>query len=778
MTAARAGGRDRPPGTAYAVIALSAGAVLLYEIAVTRLLSVVVWYHFAFLSVSLAMLGLGAPGVWYALRPPRGASYGPLLLAAGVAVPVSIISIVHPPGTPPGGTIFAFALAILIPLLLLGAAVCRLLIEARGRRIGRMYAADLLGATLGACLVVPLLDVIPTPELLAAIGFLPLLAAFLADRGSRPGACALAAGLAVTLIWGEPYRLLYNKKYSESGLGALYEKWTPVARLTVFPGIMWSRDAGLKFGWGLGTRFPGGSIDQLWIDQDGSAGTPITRYTGDARELDHLFYDVTSVGFQLRPPSSVCIVGAGGGRDILAALTAGARHVDAVELNRHMIDIVSDVFGDYSSDPYHMPGVTAVASEGRSFLARTENRYDLIQVSLIDSWAATTAGAYALSENYLYTVESFRLFLARLTDSGMVSISRWTSGQHQLEGARLALLAARALSSAGLAAPLDHLAVVQGGQVATALLSAEPFPGPLLDRLDAVAEERGFQRLWPHAAGDVEPLIAHMLIDGPGVLARMGFHLAPPTDETPFFFQSVRALSRVDRALLDRFSVNEEAAVLPRFLILAVTILALALFFSPFLLARRLERGPWFWRGSGYFLAIGLGFMLIEIPLLQKFILYLGHPSYAAPVVLGTLLLGSGAGSFLAGGVAPATLARWRLAVPGAAALACLALPAVFASTLGWSFAGRLGVSFSLMAPLGFLLGFAFPAGMIRFGDASRAWYWALNGAGSVLANVAALAFAAYVGLTQVIWTGVVCYLAACLAMPGGRPPHDGGGPI
>lgn len=779
MVGAAAVGRDRSGGRAYLVMALAAGAVLLYEIAITRLLSVVLWYHFAFLSVSLAMLGLGVPGVWYALRPPRDSSLGPVLAAAGAAIPASIVWIVHPvgpPGTSRGVTILAFALAILIPFLLLGGAVCRLLIAARGRRIGRMYAADLAGATLGACLVVPLLDAIPTPKLLAAIGFLPLLAAFLADRRRRFVPCVLAAAVAVTLYWGEPYRLRYNKSYGESGLGVLYEKWTPVARLTVFPGIMWSRDAGVKFGWGLGSRFRGGAIDQLWVDQDGSAGTPITRFAGDLGQLDHLFYDVTSVAFQLRPPRTVCIVGAGGGRDILTALEAGARNVDAVELNRHMIDVVSDVFGDYSSDPYHLPGVVAVASEGRSFLTRTKRRYGLIQIALIDSWAATTAGAYALSENYLYTVEAFRLFLARLTDTGMVSVSRWTSGRHQLEGARLALLARQALASAGLEEPLGHLAVVRGGQVATALLSVEPFSGTLLARLDAVAKERGFVRLWPPVPGSPEPLVAHVLTAGPGALTRMGFHLAPPTDETPFFFQNVRALSRVDRALLDRFSVNERAAVLPRFLVLAISVLTLALFFSPFLLAGRIERGQGFWRGSGYFLAIGLGFMLIEIPLLQKFILYVGHPSYATPVVLGTLLCGSGVGSFVAGAVSPATLSRWRLAVPGAAALECWALPAVFASTLGWSFAARVGVSLGLVAPLGFVLGFAFPTGMIRFGDTNRAWYWALNGAASVLANVAALALAAYVGLTHVIWAGVACYLAACLALPVTDPIEPLGG--
>ena len=277
---------------------------------------------------------------------------------------------------------------------------------------------------------------------------------------------------------------------------------------------------------------------------------------------------------------------------------------------------------------------------------------------------------------------------------------------------------------------------------------------------------RGVASCWPVAEGvEEDSLIAHVLKEGAGSLVGMGLYLEPPTDDMPFFFQNVRPFSAYDRELLERFSVNERAAVLPRILVLSLGGLTLLLFFAPFLAVRRVGRGPFFWRGSVYFVAIGLGFMLVEIPLIQKFILYLGHPSYATTVVLSVILLGAGVGSFLAGRYGPSRIGRLRFLAAVAALVVSFLLPSVFSLTLGWGFAARVAVSVLLVGPLGVVLGFAFPWGLMFFGDETKAWFWALNGAASVLASVAVLALAAYVGLTQVIWIGAVCYVVAALCL-------------
>jgi hypothetical protein len=765
------------------VIALISFAVIVFEIGITRLLSVVLWYHFAFLAISLAMLALGAPGVWFSQREPRPGLLRGCMLGGSLAIPTSI-SLVAKIGEwspvvaatlnswglelePSHLRVGLTAVILLVPFLFMGAAVCQILMRAPGSQIGRVYAADLGGAALGAAAIVPLLHWIPTPPLLAGLGLLTLAAAVIIAPSRRVVPLAMAAVIAASLVWGAPYQVEVSKSYPEAIFDRVYEKWTPTARLTVFRRVFWEGKKGVAFGWGMGSRYEPKKLEQLWIEQDGSAGTPITRYSGKDAEIEHLFFDVTSVGYQLRKPERVCIIGAGGGRDILTALRSGARNVDAVELNPAMIDIATRVYGDFSGEVYSLPGVRSINREGRNHLTRTPERYDLIQISLIDSWAATSAGAYALSENYLYTLESMQLYWSRLTDHGIVSISRWMQGDMQMEGVRLALLAADALERKGIETPLDHVAILQGGYVATLLMSRDPFEPEALARLDAISAERGFTRHWPPGPGaPVESLVIDVLTAGPAKLEDRGLFLDPPTDDRPFFFQSVRAFGSVEEGLMDEISVNDDAGRLPRFLISTVLVLTLLLFFSPFLFFRRQQRSPGFWRSCGYFLSIGVAFMLVEIPFIQRFILYLGHPSYATTVVLSTLLLGSGIGSALASRIDSTLLFRLRWLLPLAVALVNLAAAPFIDFTIGWTLAARVTASILAMGPLGFFMGFAFPTGMMGAGESDRAWFWALNGAASVLASASCVALAAYIGFSGIVWLGVAGYAGACMLIP------------
>ncbi|MGZ3477376.1 MAG: hypothetical protein ACXVCJ_22955, partial [Polyangiales bacterium] len=381
---------EEPSRAHHVAIALVSCAVLLFEVLVTRVLSVVLWYHFVFLSISLAMLGLGAPGVWFALRGGDEESQRRVLrrslLLGGALIPLSVFAIVKI------GPVFREAMTfwvivVLAPMLALGAAVVALLLSARGKAIGRMYGADLLGATLGTLLVFPLLSGLPTPQVVASLGLLPLVAVVLIDRSARKVALGIGVAIVASVAYGGPYRLRFTKMYVES-TAPLYERWTPTARLAIFPSSFVLRDQGAAFGWGMGAKWQPKPLEQLWLEQDGSAGTPITKWDGTAA-LPHLMFDVTSAGYQVRHPEKVCIIGAGGGRDILTAIKSGATHIDAVELNPYTIEAVSKDFGAYSGDPYHRANVRAFAMEGRTFLSRVQRDYDVLQISLIDTWAAT-----------------------------------------------------------------------------------------------------------------------------------------------------------------------------------------------------------------------------------------------------------------------------------------------------------------------------------------------------------------------------------------------------
>lgn len=746
---------------AHLAIALASATVLLFEVLVTRVLSVVLWYHFVFLSVSLAMLGLGAPGVWFSIKPPGPRTVTRALLLAGVAIPLSVLCIANV------GPLFREAmtfwvLVVLLPVLPLGAAVCALLLSARGRAIGWMYGADLLGATAGAALVVPLLYGLSTPHVVAGLGLLPLVAALVVDRSVFRVAGGIAVSLIATIALGSPYRIRYTKSYVES-VAPLYEKWTPTARLAIFPSAFVLRDQGSAFGWGMGTAWSAQPFDQLWLEQDGSAGTPITKWDGFA-PLPHLMFDVTSAAYQVQRPERVCILGAGGGRDVLTAIKAGAVHIDAVELNPFTIDAVSGPFGAYSGDPYHRAGVRAVASEGRAFLTRSYGLYDVLQISLIDTWAATAAGAFALSENGLYTLEAFRLYLRRLSPDGVLSISRWAGGARQLEITRLALLARAALQAEGSADPTRHLVLLTAGEVGNLLTFKQPVDGKTLRALDAVSRDKGFVRRWPlHQGERPTQMVQGALISGDAPLRSAGFDLAPPTDDRPFFFQTINIRHMPDAKLLSGASANEQAVLQLRRLVLIVASLTLVLFFLPFALRGRLHRGPAFVSGSAYFAAIGLAFMFVELPLIQRFTPFLGHPSRATTVVLATMLLGAGLGS-----MAAARIARPRLALvvlPLMVALLNLVLPRAVSEAAGFGLLARVLVTIALIAPCAVAMGFAFPLGMTAFGEENRAWFWAVNGAVSVLASVSSLAVSMAFGFTRVLWIGAACYAVAALLL-------------
>jgi hypothetical protein len=344
----------------------------------------------------------------------------------------------------------------------------------------------------------------------------------------------------------------------------------------------------------------------------------------------------------------------------------------------------------------------------------------------------------------------------------MASLSRWVKGEQQMESARLVLLAEEALKREGVSNPRAHLAFVSSSWVGTLLVSKEPFVGSLLDRLDRTSLIRGFLIHWPtRSRAPVRSLVTQVLTDGPQDLETRGFQLEPPTDERPFFFQTAR-LFRWRGAEL---GFNEHSVSILRILLLILTALAAALFFLPFVLSGKLERHERFWSGSSYFACIGLGFMLVELPWIQKTILYLGHPSYAAATVIGSMLLGAGLGSMSAARFETAKVAKYALLLPCTLAVINLMLTPVFSSTIGYPFGVRVLSCAAMMLPAGWLMGFAFPTGMLYFGDGNKAWFWAMNGSFSVLASALSLALAMELGFVAVGFSGVGFYLAAVVLL-------------
>lgn len=770
----------------FAAIFLVSAALIVFQIALTRILSVVAWYHFAFLTISMVMLGLGAPGVWLAssARPQRWLQ--PMLLLSGLAIPASVVALLRWGAAAREASPLLLIAFVLPATLALGAVVCLLLMRASGPSISRMYGVDLVGACLGALLVIPLLHVVPTPTLVVGCGLLPLVALAL-----RPGPFRVAAGgLALALLALPQTGLLQVTRskgyYDERQWPPIFEKWSPTARLAVFDVSPETRAQRGGFTWGRGSRAPDQEhLREYWLEQDGSAGTPITHFDGDFSKIEHFLYDVTTLGYQLRPRQSATIIGAGGGRDILSALMSGVSDVEAIELNRHTIGALSGPFGEFSGNVYHRPGVHAHAAEGRSFLTASRRKYDLIQISLIDSWAASAAGAFALAENNLYTIEAFELYSSRLSENGVLSTSRWLR-----EMPRLIILARAALEKMRVPAPERHLMLASAGHVGTLLLSQRPFEPSDIQRFAEVCAERGFSRVYPPSPNeDVEPRLRDLIQGDYGFLAELGLSTRPPVDDSPYFFQTVSPFASSAELSPESKKAtglwfNLESTKLLHDTMWWVTGLAILLFFLPFVrlgeaylwqrLGRRPARGAAtarphsllaFARASLYFAAIGAGFMLQESMLMQRFVLYLGHPSYAATVILASLLLGMGVGSALSARVGLARLQRFGILIPLLLVAAVALTRPLFQASLALPLALRIVLSCLLLGPLGAALGLFFPLGMLRFGDTYKPWYWAINGAFGVVASVLSLALSMQFGFTLVGYASAAMYVAAWLCL-------------
>lgn len=776
--------QDQEPGATsrrhLLAIAIASFAVLFFQIAATRVLSVVLWYHWAFLSISLAMLGLGAPGVWFALRPPSPRLLPRMLLLGGLTMPLAIAAVIRIGSSAGEWSAVACMGCLLVPLLLLGSAVCMLLMQARGTSVGRVYGSDLVGASVAAAAVMPLLSLLPTPEAIALTGLLPIGAAWLVGSGRVP--VLVATGVVVAIVaLGAPLRIGSTKGADERAIVPDHVVWTPTARLSFFDMRKTFKKDVPGWMWGWGTKAQAVTVEQVFMEQDSQAGTPISKFDGDTQdmsEFEFLMFDVTSVGYQIHDPRRVAIIGGGGGRDILTALRSGATDIDVAEFNAGVIHAVSTRFREFSGDIYHAKGVNAFASEGRAFLTRSRGEYDQIQISLIDSWAATAAGAFTLAENNLYTVEAYVLYLQRLAANGVVSTSRWRGSNFPLEAGRLVLLNQAALQRLGVARPEDHILVISGAAVSTVLTGKRPFTAEQIARARAVCEQRGFELSYPaepkpHTTNG-EPTPAELcdpptlLRDGPAALAARGIVVTPSTDDRPFFFQTLPVLGRFDPELAKTLGINAQGVVALQILMMMLSALTVVLFFAPFALGRWMRRPEGFWRGSGFFAAIGLSFMFIEIPWLQRFVLFLGHPSTAAAVVIGALLLGAGAGALRSERTGLGVARRLWPLVPIALGIVNLAMTPLFEAALGLTEPVRITIAIALLLPVGFLLGHFFPLGMARFHDDNKAWFWAVNGACGVLAGACSLALAMAIGFQAVAWIGVAGYVVAGLLFASG----------
>ncbi len=813
---------------ALAGVSLVSAALLMTELALTRIFSVTMYYHFAFLAISIALFGLSASGVYVFLarrflsRWPAGSVLAVHALAYAVLTTASLAVLLRLRV----GLNYSFHNLVLMLAIyglaalpfFAGGSVLSLAVSRLAARINLVYAADLGGAALGCLLLLPMLNDLGAPGVIFATAVLGAAAAVCFAPGKRRSRFVSAAvaivGLAIVAHAAGLVTFDVSDTKGHVGDRILFSKWNSFSRVAVY-----DRQHG---DWSLSPHYTGPIPQTRFMDIDSAASTPILRFHGNLGEANYLRYELTALAYRFkgnapeqpamsargdvaadggapsvaavsgaadaarpRPPFTALVIGPGGGRDLLSALVFGATHVDGVEINPIIArDVMLGQFRDFSGGIYEDPRVTVYVEDGRSFVRRSTARYDVIQASLVDTWAATAAGAYTLTENTLYTVEAFNDYLDHLNDDGVLTITRWV-----FDGLRLVSLAQEACAQRGWDAS-KRLAIVQQGRVATFLLKKSPFTGGEIAALGATAHQLGFEILYLPAADrqvsdDALPVAASSSqAPAPGDYARLilardrdAFYdsypldVRPTTDDRPFFFHTTKLKDQTSvafgRAML--FG-NGLSALITLIAISGVLVLLFVL--GPLALTGRDLLGSRWMGWLLYFGLLGAGFMLIEVALLQRFVLLLGHPVYSLTVTLFSLLVGGGLGSFLSRRFSDAALHRRLLAtltgLVVVAVLGVLALPALVRAGIGLPLAVRIAATAALLIPAGVLMGVPLPAG-IRMLSARRPelipWVWAMNGALSVVGATVAVFIAMNWGFSVTLLTGAACYVLAAAAI-------------
>jgi hypothetical protein len=774
----------RAPTRDLAVLALVAAATLLWEVLVTRLCALRLAFHYGFLIVSGGLLGMGAAGsllfVWrerILAAPQRWLER--FALAALISLPTAYLWMVRFPIDPDVRVdrwetllpFLAYNLGAVLPFLAGGLVIGQLLMV-HAARIHRAYAADLGGAAVGAMLC---------PLLLWAAGAAGAAAAaavLLAAAGTLvmpPGPRRRGLGLVTLLVlaavpFAESWlpvpssnEIRYERGQSvRLGEERVYSRWSALSRVDVYR--VAEDERGMFMEGEAVTAFP---EEQLFITQDSSAGTFLHDFTGTPEGRANLARSLYGLGTEVLGAKSVFIVGAGGGADLWGALGGGAERIKAVELNRQIVELHTEVFRERSSALLERPGVEIVHAEGRAALLAEQERFDLLQMSGIDTWTALASGAYMLAENFLYTVEALEDMFAVTGPEGAVQVTRLSG---EVEVLRLLGIVHEAWQGTSEARFEDCVAVIHAGDFASILCRKVPFTGEQRARLMAFVERAGMGAdVLPGRTlgGVVEAFVRAP--DKAAFQAAAASRIDPVHDDRPYFFHFTRFRDwAAAKALLHAPASQVQGNPLFVLVQLGVAVLLSALLL---LLPRRrravVEPDAPRVATLGYFLAVGVGFVALEVTLMQQLTLLVGHPVYSITVTLASILLATGLGAW--------GTQRWFrdasapfLLVPATLAVLVLAWNAQGAELVRWaasqSQAVRLALGALVVAPFGLVLGVPFAHGIAlleRRAPSLVPWAWAINAAGTVVGSIATAIASMELGFPLVLLAGVACYVLA-----------------
>jgi hypothetical protein len=781
LTPARASEKVRDRALLTGIV-LSSFAALLLELALTRLFSVILFYHFAFLAISIALLGLGAGGVFAYLGKNWLARFETrwlvswLCAANALVVPIVLEIVLHVPVSLELSranvlNLTELYMASAVPFFVTGLEFS--ILFAREPDIPRLYGSDLAGGALACLGIVPLLNWFggPNTVLFAAAMAAAAGVVWATTGGARTLTAGLAALLLVLIAANHSGRLIdvvYAKGILRDASWVEFACWNAISRVEV------DRQ---------------GDAKTIVIDADASSAimnADPKQWQGTVWEKNLMSAPPALVNV-LRPRGEYAIIGPGGGVDVLRAVANGSPSVTGIEINPIIANtIMRGRYADYAYHLYERPEVHLHVTDGRSFIRNSKEQFDVVQMTLVDTWASTAAGAFALSENSLYTVEAFREYFEHLKPDGMIAITRWEFQQPR-EALRVVSVAMEALHRLGVENPEGHFMVVSEGD-----LDDDGIPVVVLAKktLFTPEEENAVQAhlesypalvaLYLPSDREANPFSALIARNDSYAFAKQyPYNVSPVNDNAPFFFFTLKIGQILREGTSHQgidWKVNLGVAVLGMVLVISL-VAVLAFLVIPLAVrgGRRQERAI----RLLYFIAVGLGYILVEIAFIQRFVLFLGHPTYALTVVVFLLLLSSGAGSLASRKWLSETKHTRLLLVLIVATLLLYVfiLPGLLNLLIGLPFTAKLLVSGVLLVPLGFAMGMPFPTGLRALASVPAPefpppqkkaahenaveWAWAMNAASSVLGSVLAMVIAIQFGLNVTLACGAVAYLLA-----------------
>jgi hypothetical protein len=776
----------------YLGLVLLSAATLAFEITLTRLFSVTQWYHFAFLAVSVALLGYGASGTALSLvprwvRPPTARRASVLCILFAASVVAAYLSLNYLPFDSYRITweriqilyLVVYYLALTVPFFCAG-LVTGMLLAAYPEYASRLYAANLFGSAIGCLVPVLAMPLIGEGAVLFFAGLGLLAALLFLLESAKPSSLLvpallllIACCLLLVLSWQLPptfqLRLSPYKGLSQvlrfPDAELVWQRWNAFSRVDRVA------SSAVRSAPGLSLDYPGELPLQDGLFTDGDDLSPVVL----TEELeDFAGYLPVALPYQLRTGGRALVVEPRGGLDVEVALSQGAASVVAVESNPLVIEAAGEAYEDKR--------IQVEIAEGRSYTRRSAETFDVVHLALSDSYRPVTSGAYSLGERYDLTVEAFEDYLARLRHDGLLVMERWLQLPPS-ETLRAGAAVVEAMRRSGVEDPAARLAVLRDWQVGLILVKHGDWTTDELAAIRAFSHARGLDLVALPGLTEAEanqlnvldePLyfraFRQLLSEPEALYLEQAYDVRPPTDDRPFFFHFFKWGQT--QAILGQLGKTWQPwggsgyfvllALLGMAAVASVSLILLPLAFA--------ARGRGEMAGPKakvllYFGLLGLGFLFVEIPLLQRFILFLGQPTYAFATVVASVLLFSSLGSL----AAPRFPSRRTLPILVVAILIYpLGLPFLFRATLGMPLALRVLIAALSLAPLGFLMGMPFASGLIWLRERAPGlipWAWAINGCASVLASVLAAMIALSAGFSWVLAAAALAYALAWFAL-------------